>query len=59
LVPSEGPLISDQLRRAGYFSTYIYLLLAHHHPSRPLLTAYLTPSRCLRRQSSALPGRLR
>jgi hypothetical protein len=39
LVPSEGPLISDQLRRGlllflRYFSTYSYPLLAHHHPSR-------------------------
>jgi hypothetical protein len=43
LVPSEGPLISDQLRRGlliflRYFSTYSYILLAHHHPSRPPLT---------------------
>jgi hypothetical protein len=43
LVPSEGPLISDQLRRGlllclRFLSTYSYLLLAHHHPSRAPLT---------------------
>jgi hypothetical protein len=44
-VPSEGPLISDQLRRGlllclRYLSTCCYLLLAcsNHRPSRPPLT---------------------
>jgi hypothetical protein len=31
------------------FSTYCYLLLAHHHPSRPP-SHCLTTSHCLRRQ---------
>jgi hypothetical protein len=57
LVPSEGPLISDQLRRGPllflrYFSsTYSYLLLACSPPPLPPPPSHcLTTSRCLRRQ---------